>query len=363
MKKSFYKQLHVIVFIIITFLIIILIVFSITITEKPTFVFPFRLTELNLFWKLYSFPIKLMAAVIPVFALFSAIYRSDQINNQFEETKNDDAETQNKEKKDNKINTINSMVYNYNLIMLKSTKRMEQLSNDFKHLQQILDEFRKDNMFNDIISNWEREIFNSYSKPKGPEFITKMDIKISKIWDDFNKKSSREPFLQYIGSITLPELNKESLSIDDRIFILNMWGNNKKYYHPYKLHSVYSEIFSDDRYNNSSIKQYNSYIIDYKVQFGKKIIPKEIGVNEFTGLIMDFFSKLFNVIETTQVEIAIICDFLSSFEKGFAKVKNEKSKGSIDFIDKMITVPKLPDDSFRFKYFSKENIYSHFNIE
>ncbi len=311
-----------------------------------------------LIWKLSLFcpfdtaaKIDLIKASLPLIFSLIILFITQIISNQKDE----------REKKRTKKAKANRHVESFNLIMIKSLKRYNSLSNELLYIESLKEDLSFIPEFKSFIDMWKSEIKDNMDYFHNKKFLNHINTKVHEIVLLYKKSNNYDEIFQYLSKVYLSLEEKEKLDNVDCIYIHNLRNLVSLSKQDNNLFSTYYLLYGDGSGNLRTINEFNNRVDRYNSVFNLKIRNKDITEAELHELLYGIFYKLFYLNEILCNEIFLLKDFLDALVLNFKKYYKEQ-KQIFSILNEYVDIETVESNVFVDNYRNKDILYNYYKI-
>jgi hypothetical protein len=258
-------------------------------------------------------------------------------------------------------NEINRIIYQYNIIMLKTSTNHILLINELDKILKVIHFLKNNPIFLVIINVWEKETMNIIDLSNDSNFRTIIREKLNDLIVEYRTNSIFDHHLEYLSNLD-PIFSKYNVfTIDDRVFIYNLRNYMDFTKKEKNIINIYSDLFNNGGIFNRTCDELILAINDLHECFENEIRNRKIDDRRFHSLLYHLFTKLFHYCEVLLREIYFMELFENIFSNKFNNFIDGKSKKNKNF-NEYIKFEVLYSDEFIVKYINEKIMYEYYNI-
>jgi hypothetical protein len=256
---------------------------------------------------------------------------------------------------------INRIIYQYNVIMLKTSTNHILLKNELDKILKVIHYLKDNPIFLEIMNIWEKETGNTIDLSNDSNFRAIIRERLNDLIVVYRTNFIFDHHLEYLSNLD-PIFSKYNIfTIEDRVFIYNLRNYIAFTEEEKNIINIYSDLFNNGGTFNRICNELILAINDLHGCFENEIRTRKIDDKKLHSLLYHLFTKLFHYSEILLREIYFMESFENIFFEKFNSFHNEKSKKNKN-LNEYIKFEKLYQNKFIDKYINEKIMYEYYNI-
>jgi hypothetical protein len=256
---------------------------------------------------------------------------------------------------------INRIIYQYNVIMLKTSTNHILLINELDKILKVIHYLKDNPIFLEIMNIWERETGNTIDLSSDNSFRAIIREKLNDLIIVYRTSFIFDHHLEYLSNLESIFSKYNIFTTKDRVFIYNLRNYMEFSKEEKNIINIYSGLFNNGGIFNRICNELILAINDLHESFENEIRTRKIDDKKLHGLLYHLFTKLFHYSEILLREIYFMELFENVFFKKFNSFHNEKSK-KYKNINEYIKFEILYSNKFIDKYINEKIMYEYYKI-
>jgi hypothetical protein len=269
-----------------------------------------------------------------------------------------------KEQKESKINAINkenTLIRNYNMILVKTLANYNNLMNELNLIIKTFERLKNNPILFEVINLWESEtkkVIDLSNENKFREFIR---AKLSDLIQIYKADNIFDSDLEYLNNLEQIFCEYHVFTLDEKIFIYSLRNYISFSEKEKKIIQTYLDLFSLGDVFNRICDEFKTTIQDYHSCFEGEVRQKKIDNRKLFNLLYKLTNKTFHYTETLLCEVFFMKQFMDVIIKEFDNYYESKYK-TYKVLDEHVKIEDLSENVFIEKYVDQNVVYNYYFI-